>query len=163
VNDLAAVLAGFALAHAAWSASDLPEGELVVPLAFVQQGEGRELMRFEAATQQEAVANGKAAMAAAKAHSDAWAFAREGLFPRDGKKVDVFVVDCWAKGMSAPISFIQQFEPFAARRRFRIIGEPMLVVDGEMQSPAAALPVLKRLREGIHSHPKVASLWSSWQ
>jgi hypothetical protein len=163
VNDLAAMLAGFALAHAAWSASDLPEGDLVVPLAFVQRGESRELVRFEAPTQQEAVANGKAAMAAATAHADAWAFAREGLFPRDGKKVDVLVVDCWARGMSAPVSFIQQFEPFAARHRFRIIGEPLVVVDGEMQSPAAAQPVLKKLKDGIHSHPKAGLLWTSWQ
>lgn len=163
VNDAATILAGFAFAHAAWSASDLPRGELVVPLAFVQKGAERELVRFEAPTQEKAVAGGKAAMADARSHSDAWAFAREGLFPREGKKVDVLVVDCWAKGMSAPATFVQQFEPYAARQRFRIVGEPLLMLDGEAQGATLTLPVLEKLREGIHSHPMVGSLWGSWQ
>jgi hypothetical protein len=163
MHDVAAVLAGFALAHAAWSASDLPAGELVVPLAFVQRGQARELVRFEAATQEEAVLNGKAAMSKATVDSDAWAFAREGLFPRDGKKVDVLVVDCWSSGMSSPITFIQQFEPFAAKQRCRIVGEPLLVVEGIIQTPKAAQTAIKRLRDGIRSHPKAGALWSSWQ
>jgi len=36
--DSVVLLAGFVLAHAAWSVSDLPKGELLVPLAVVETG-----------------------------------------------------------------------------------------------------------------------------
>ena len=42
----------------------------------------RRVLRFEAPTQDEAVANGKAAMAEATPTADAWAFAREGSWRR---------------------------------------------------------------------------------
>lgn len=41
-------LAGFAFAHAAWSVSDLSEGELLVPLALIEKSGERQLLRFEA-------------------------------------------------------------------------------------------------------------------
>jgi len=163
VPEAAALLGGFALAHAAWSASDLQQGELVVPLAIVERAGNRELLRFEAATQAEAVEKGKQAMADVTSRSDAWAFAREGLFNRAGGKVDVLVVDLWAKGMSSPATVIQEFEPYAVRAKFRIIGEPQLVVDGRIQTDAAAKDVLARVRAGIKSHPKVVPLWNSWR
>ena len=50
------MLAGFCFAHATWSISDLPEGELLVPLAIVEAAGERGLKRFEAATQAEAIA-----------------------------------------------------------------------------------------------------------
>jgi hypothetical protein len=163
IPDAAALLAGFVLAHAAWSASDLPRGELVAPLAIVEQNGERELHRFEAPTQAEAVARGKKAMTDATARADAWAFAREGPFNREGQKVDMLVVDFWAKGMASPATIMQQFEPFTTGGRFKIIGEPLLVLDGQPQTDGAAQAVIARLREGIRSHPKVASLWDSWQ
>lgn len=38
VPEATALLAGFVLAHAAWSVSDLPEGQLLVPLAMIEEG-----------------------------------------------------------------------------------------------------------------------------
>ena len=35
--DAAVSLAGFVLAHAVWSVSDLPQGELLVPLALIEK------------------------------------------------------------------------------------------------------------------------------
>jgi len=55
------LLAGSVLAHAAWSISDAPD--LLVPLAIVERNGQREVMRFEADTQPEAIAHGKAKMA----------------------------------------------------------------------------------------------------
>ena len=49
--DSLMLLAGFVLAHAAWSVSDLPKGELLVPLAVVEKNGQRQLLRFEAQTQ----------------------------------------------------------------------------------------------------------------
>src|SRR3989442_15084255 len=86
IPEAAAVLAGFVLAHAAWSASDLPKGDLLVPVAVIEVKGERRLLRFEAETQEQAIARGKAAMQDAMATADAWAFARDGLYERGGHK-----------------------------------------------------------------------------
>lgn len=162
VNDLATLLAGFALGHAAWSASDLPKGELLVPLALVVHGDDRQLQRFEAPTQEQAIAKAQAAMAEATEEADAWAFAHEGLVTLDGQKVDALVANCWAKGMTAAATFIQPFEPYATRQQFRMIGEPFMLVGGRMPAPEAAEPTIRKLLEGVRSHPKAGPLWSTW-
>jgi len=56
IPEPALLLAGFVLAHAAWSISDLPEGDLLVPLAVVEANGQRRLLRFEAETQDAAIA-----------------------------------------------------------------------------------------------------------
>jgi hypothetical protein len=75
VPAVAAILAGFVLAHAAWSISDLPNGDGFVPLAVVVVNGERQLQRFAASTPDEAVAKGRAAMKAAMSSAEAWAFA----------------------------------------------------------------------------------------
>ena len=61
IPESALLLAGFVWAHAAWSISDAPD--LLVPLAMVERNGQREIMRFEADTQEEAIAHVKAKMA----------------------------------------------------------------------------------------------------
>src|SRR3990172_4176806 len=90
------LLAGFVLAHAAWSVSDLPKGELLVPLAIVEKNGQRQLLRFEAQTQEQAIAEGKTTLTNRQPELDAWAFGREGLMPEGTGKVDVLTVDAWA-------------------------------------------------------------------
>jgi hypothetical protein len=41
------------------------------------------------------------------ATSDAWAFAREGSFLEGEERMDVLVIDVWAKGMKEPVTLIQ--------------------------------------------------------
>jgi hypothetical protein len=108
IPESALLLAGFVLAHAAWSVSDAPE--LLVPLAMVERGGQREAMRFEASSQQEAIAHGKAKMAALREEVDEWAFAREGLIDEKGQKVDVISVDIGVKGSAQRVTLIQHFE-----------------------------------------------------
>jgi hypothetical protein len=72
-SDSLVLLAGFAIAHAAWSVSDLPQGELLVPLAFVEKNGQRQLLRFEAKTQDQAIAEAKAALTQRQPELDAWA------------------------------------------------------------------------------------------
>jgi len=163
IPEAAAVLAGFVLAHAAWSASDLAEGDLLVPVAVVEVNGERRLLRFEAETQEQGIARGKSAMQDAMVTADAWAFARDGLFERGGHKVDVLSIDFWAKGMPKPVTLVQEYQPFARSGKFRIVGDPMVVVEGVAQAPAAVANVLEGVRAGIRSHPKVAGLWNSWR
>ncbi|MEO7418462.1 MAG: hypothetical protein ABI163_15485 [Thermoanaerobaculia bacterium] len=170
--DAGLLLAGFVLAHAAWNVSDLPKGELLVPLAIVERGKKRELIRFEADTQEAAIGKGKAMMAELGTSVDAWAFARDGLLrdPETGGAVDVLIIDFWAKGMESPANLIQRYEPFAKRRKFRLfgkefrlLGEPMVSIDGVALQPRDSKPLLEVILRGIQQHSKVAPLWSNWQ
>jgi len=161
IPEVSAILAGFVLAHAVWSVSDLPEGELLVPLAMVEVSGERHLQRFEAATQEQAIAAGKAAMQRVLSTGAVWAFARDGRFSRDGRSVDVISVDFWGKGMTEPATVVQEYQPAAHPGGFRLLGEPLLVIDGVAQSPATARVVLAQIRSGIQSHSKASALWNS--
>jgi hypothetical protein len=163
IPEVAAMTAGFVLAHAAWSTSDLPAGEALVPLAIVVERGERRLLRFEAETRQQAIAMGKAAMQEAIGAADAWAFARDGLIQRGGRPHDVLTVEFWARGMTAPVVLLQEYEPLTASRKFSVVGDPTIVVAGTQQTPAAVADVLKSIDAGIASHPKVADLWNSWR
>src|SRR5689334_20924277 len=107
VSEDAILLAGLALAHAAWSLSDASEGELLVPLAFVQENDAVTFIRFEAGSQKVAIREAKSFLAGEGAMKDGWAFAREGsLRDPDGSASNVISVDAWAKGMDSPIVLV---------------------------------------------------------
>ena len=159
--DSVVLLAGFVLAHAAWSVSDLPKGELLVPLAVIETGGQRQLLRFEAQTQEQSIAEAKASLAKRQGRLDAWAFVREGLMPEGTGKVDVLTVDAWARGMTRPITFVQKFSPYSSGA-FRINGDAIVVVDGKLVEGAEAARLVKRLYEGVSQHPKAGQLWHGW-
>ena len=163
IPEAAALLAGFVLAHAAWSVSDLPKGDLLVPLAVVEKAGKRQLIRYEAETQGEAISKGKAEMKqmSAAADVDAWAFAREGQFKEGDKYVNVISVDAWAKGMTTPISFVQKFQPYASGR-FKLFGEPWVVIDGKVQDSSISKDLIAKVKRGVQSQSKAAEHWSEW-
>ena len=155
------LLAGFALAHASWSISDLPKGELLCPVAVIEKSGQRQLVRFEAESQEKAIREGKAAMAKFQSEVDAYAFAREGQYKENGRYVDVILVDAWAKGMAKPVNLIQKIKPFSSGK-FQIVGEPWVVVNGkQLDGPQAAL-LVSQLQSGIKQHGAVAPLWATW-
>lgn len=162
IHEAASLLAGFVLAHATWNVSDLPEGDLLVPLAIVETKAGRNLTRFEAETQEQAIAAGKAFVSEQQSTASAWALAREGQMNTSTGKVDVLVVDAWAEGMSEPISYIQPFQPFATGS-FKLLGPAIPVVSGSILSQEQSEPFLGALYRGVSTHDKAASLWASWQ
>ena len=161
IPESAVLLAGFVLAHAVWSVSDLPKGDLLVPLAIIEKNGERELLRFEAETQAQAITNGKATVAKRQADADAWAFAREGQFKEGDKYVDVISIDVWAKGMAAPITFVQPFQPFSTGQ-FKVLGDARVVVDGKVQTAEVSNHLIEQLNRGIQSHSKAAKLWPEW-
>ena len=161
IPESAVLLAGFVLAHAVWSVSDLPKGDLLVPLAILEKDGQRELLRFEAETQVQAITNGKSTVAKRQADVDAWAFARENQFKEGDTYVDVISVDVWAKGMSAPITVIQRFQPYA-KDEFKVIGVAQVVIEGRVQNTAAASQLIAQLNRGIQSHSRAAKLWPEW-
>jgi hypothetical protein len=161
-SDLAVLLAGFVLAHCAWSVSDLPKGELLVPLAIVEKNSQRELLRFQAQTQEQAIADGKATLAKRQSELDAWALGREGLMSAGNGKVDVLTIDAWAKGMARPITFVQRFRP-GSSGPFRILGDPIVVVEGKALQGAEASRLVNTLYDGVRRHPKAGPLWQEWR
>jgi hypothetical protein len=154
-------LAGFALAHAAWSVSDLPQGELLVPLGVLDKGAVKELHRYEADSQEEAIAKGKASLDEIDESVVQWAFAREGQIKNGDGYVDVISVEAKSRGQTSSLIFVQPFTPFESGR-FRLLGPPAVVVDHVVVPDADAAPLLDALYAGIHSHSKVAELWSEW-
>jgi hypothetical protein len=163
VSDDAVLLAGLALAHAAWSLSGAPEGELLCPLAFVQEGEAFKLIRFEADSQEVAIREAKSFLNGEGMTKDGWAFAREGLMREsNGPSVDVISVDAWAQGMEKPFVLVQQFRP-AAAGRFAIVGAPALAIDGVEQHRDGVRALVERLQDGIRGHPSAGALWDGWR
>lgn len=160
--DSLVLLAGFVLAHAAWSVSDLPKGELLTPLAVVEKGGQRQILRFEAETQEQAIAEAKATLAKRQGQLDAWAFAREGLMAEGPGTVDVLTIDAWAKGMTRPITFVQKFQPYSSGA-FRIRGDAVVVVDGKALTGTEATKLVRTLYGGVSGHAKAGPLWQGWR
>jgi hypothetical protein len=135
----------------------------IVPLAVVERHGHRELLRFEAETQEGAISEGKRVMAGAKA-AEAWAFAREGALRMQGggESQDVLVVDFWAEGMLNPLTLIQPFERYTKSGRFRVVGDMIITSGGQMLDSASASKVIEDIKAGIEEHSRVAELWHTW-
>jgi hypothetical protein len=154
---------GVTLAHAAWIASDLHDGEVVCPIVMIEKDDSREVLACEASTQQEAVELGtRKTQELTYADVDRWAFAREGLIknPESTDKFDVLLVSCWSKGLDEPIKVLQMFSPNWPGS-FRLIGLPVVVIH-EHASPEPAQTNLRMfVKQGIESHPH-GSMWDTW-
>jgi hypothetical protein len=162
VPEASVLLAGFTLAHAVWSVSDLPEGELLCPLAFVEEGAQKQLFRFEADTQEESISRGKQLVSEKSSSASAWALAREGQMNTSTGHVDVLVIDAWSPGLEEPITYLQPFQPFATGA-FKLLGPAVPIVGGSMLSPEQSEPYLAILYRGVSSHNEAANLWAEWQ
>jgi hypothetical protein len=159
-------LAGFALAHAAWSISDLEDGDHLCPLAVVVQHDGsRRMTRFEADTQETAILAGKTAMRSATSIAAAWAFAREGAWGRlaGDASVDVLAIDFWGSGMPTSATLMQPFYRATSGGRFRIGSVPSLLVGENVLSSDSASGSIETIMAGVHSHAMVTTLWQSWR
>jgi hypothetical protein len=159
-------LAGFALAHAAWSLSDSEDDELLCPLAVIESREGeRRLLRFEAESQEEAIIAGKTAVREATADVAAWAFAREAAWRKmdSEDRSHVLAIDFWAMGMPSAATIMQHFSRATHGGRFRIEAVPALVVNGNQLPVSVAAPSITAIMAGVQSHAAVAELWPTWQ
>nr|GEU28411.1 hypothetical protein [Tanacetum cinerariifolium] len=129
-------LAGFVLAHCAAITDANRAGELICPFAVLGGDDGRQVVDFEAETQEEAVSQGWASLGEAKSSKVSWAFGREGLYrERDGNALDVLTVSVWMPGMTEHYSVLQRF----GRREDQaiyLIGSPELLKhEGEFAEP----------------------------
>lgn len=159
-------LAGFTLAHATWSVSDTAADELLCPLAIIEDGDERRLLRFEADSQEQAIEAAKTAMTEWQQNASTFAFAREGQWRPKGANTqpeDVLTVEFWAPGMEAPQALLQPFARASTGAPFMVAASPVLVLSGRMFSPRDTQPALDVVRQGIDSHSRVAPLWATWR
>ena len=157
-------LAGFTLAHAVWNVSDTAEDELLVPLAIVEREGQRQLLRFEADTQEAAIADGKATITQHADALDAWAFAREGSWRPTGPAgppQDVLTVEFSGAGMDRPAVVLQPFARVRADTVFRLLGDPIFVIDGRIANDPRP-DARDALMTGIRAHPTAGNLWAAW-
>jgi len=163
IDDEALYLAGLALAHALWSASDLEGDDMVVPLAFVRDGVEIKLLRFESDTQEQAIRSGHERMQELRAEGKAWAFARDGIVREENVPVDVIVVEAWATGSDDVATIVQRYVPYARDRRFRLQGPMQLALAGNVIPTDSAGGALAVVRDGVFSHTAVAEIFPTWQ
>ena len=155
------IFTGFVLAHAAWSISDVPKNELLVPMVMVERSGKREINRFETDTQAKAIEGGKKWIADNEDKVDSWVFAREGQLNEGGKSIDVLIVEGKSKGMKASIVVIQRFQPFYMGQ-FKLIGDPIINIDSKEPDAATTKLMRDRLLAGIKSHSKAFPFWTEW-
>jgi hypothetical protein len=152
-------LVGFTLGHALWNTCDFEEGEMLCPLAFIETEEGRELLRFEAESQEEAIENAYQNLSE-KEGLTSWALAREGVLNSASGRVEVILVDAWTGGMESPVVFAQQYEPNTGGA-FALLGPPLVIENGTLKSEGVE-HTLAALKRGVQAHEKAAELWESW-
>jgi hypothetical protein len=160
-DDRLLKLMGLTFAHAAWSMSDLSEGELLVPLAFTQQSGERQLLRFEADSQEEAIANGKSHFASSDHEYEGWAFARDGVFRIDATVVDALTVEANGYNSESSVLLIQPYQPFAAGK-FELLGIPKIAIDGQILEAKDAASLINQIMLGVNEHEPAAEQWSDW-
>lgn len=132
-------------------------------MAVVETPAGRQLLRFEADSQESAIRAGKSACERYTSAATVWAFARDGIIRDDGQPVDVISVDCWAPPMASPAVIMQRYRPASPTMPFALIGEMELVLDGKIIAGDTAAPALAVVRRGVASHSGVAPLLGKWE
>jgi len=163
IPDGVLLIAGYVLAHATYSVSDLNSGELLIPLAVTQTGETQEVLRFEAETQEEAIVKAKKELNKLKSSVDIYAFAREGRLKQENEKeIDVIIIDAWEKGLNHKVTIIQPFKPNNGNSEFKILPGTMVVIDGESLDSKKENDFIKIVEEGISYHPK-GMYWNEWR
>jgi hypothetical protein len=163
IPDDVLLFSGFTLAHAAWSISDVPAGEFLVPLAITESSGGeREVLRFEAPTQADAIAAGKEHIAAVAGSCELWALVREGVMTTVDGEIDVLTVDAGRSGMATKLSVVQPFRPNRGRDEFAILAGGFVAVDAEAVEEEENSQLMAVVVEGVAYHPK-GSLWESWE
>jgi hypothetical protein len=154
-------LAGFALAHAAWSVED---GETLCTLAMVEVGGDREFVRYEADSIPESVDLAQADLRAKLGNGGYAALVMDGFAtPAGGSRTDTLIVELLGPGGRSLGKVVQPYRaarrsriPFVGRASgFAILGEP--IVSDEIQVTDAQRVLLDSARE----HPEAGRLFGA--
>jgi hypothetical protein len=163
IPDDELLFAGYALAHAAYSISDVEEGELLIPFALTEVDGKQNVIRFESESQADAIASGKEYVASMKGKSNLWALAREGTMKTHGEKdIDVLVVSAGCYAFEESLEIVQPFRPNRGRDEFAILPHGVVAVGGEFDDDKQQDRLMAIVMQGVSYHPR-AELWEIWQ
>ena len=149
-------LAGFALAHAAWSVED---GETLCTLAMLEIGGERELARYEADSIPESLDLARADLGARLQGGGLAALVFDGyVTPPDGERTDALIVELIGSGGRRLGRVVQPYRaaqrsriPFLGRASgFAILGAPIVSDDVGVADAEGVL------LEAAREHPKAA-------
>jgi hypothetical protein len=154
--ELVISLAGFALAHAAWSVRD---GETLCTLALSEKGNERRLYRFEADSLAESVENARQLLQDLQSSVDRWVLIFDTHLKLENQQTDALVIQLWG-APEAPVRIIQKYRPAKFLQHFKTLGDPIFVDDGKGIFESSQLQ--EWLVQGIMRHEKVAHLWKKW-
>jgi hypothetical protein len=162
VSEGALILAGYALAHSAYSICELPEGELLVPLAIIDLDGKQTLHRFEAETQEQAISRAQLELEELRKTAEAYAFAWESTIKtKSGKSGDYLTVRVWDKEIDFELHVFQEFQPFFVENRFKILGNIQIAINGEWLEESHTENIVELVLEGIKMHPE-GNRWEAW-
>lgn len=159
ILDQAILLAGYLLAHSAENLSYVDEVKILTPFSICLRGKELHTKFHTGKTQAEAIETAKQELAANHDKCDAWAFAREGRLDENNEVTQTLSISAWSTGMKDSAVFIQRF---TRSPKFKLIGEPMVAIDGVVLESTKLGPVLAVLRTGISRHQDGGPKWDSW-
>jgi hypothetical protein len=149
IPDDILLFSGFSLAHSAYSICDVGPGELLIPLFISEHRGKRDVRRFEASTQTEAVTEAKRFVAEVDGTLDLWTLCREGCM--EGS--DVLSVEASSAGFRRRVITIQPFRSAWLDGGFALLGDPRVVVDGEDVDASTLSRYREIIEEGLSMHP----------
>jgi hypothetical protein len=162
VPESAGLLAGQVLAHAAWSISEAPEGEILIPLAGTFCEGKVEFVRFvPEELSGDFIAFARQQLEDQRSKLEAWTLAYDARVTRDQGKVDAIVFEVWEQGMTTPATFAQPYQPFHAGI-FKLLGEPFYLGATSSEGPDTLSETLRTFRRGVENHHQAAVLWDGW-
>lgn len=159
VLDQAVLLAGYLLAHSSMNLSFVDEVKVLTPFSLCLRGGELHTKFHTGKSQAEAVAAAKQELAANRDKCDAWAFAREGRLDENEQVTQTVSVSAWSSGMEDSVAFVQRFR---RSPQFKLIGDPIVAVDGVIFDSTKSKPILAVLRTGISRHEDGGPKWDSW-
>lgn len=155
--DAALRLAGFALAHAAWSVED---GETLCTLAFVESGGERELARYEAPTIPDSLEMAFDDLGRRLADGDHAALVFDGFVtPEGGERTDALLAMVLrARGERIGRIVLPYAPPQRRRLPFRRGGQPFRLLGVAQSSDELGERARDLVTEGMREHPHGARL-----
>ncbi|MGV3512428.1 MAG: hypothetical protein ACO1OX_10540 [Novosphingobium sp.] len=154
-------LAGFLMAHAFWTASDLPPGGHYQPQSLCMRADGsRQLQSFEGATAKEQDEAARAFVTGGAAQWPDCAIARQVKVGTPTGEVDALVIDVVQYGGSV-MTVVQAFRP--GPQDFRLLGDELMLGDNGPLPPLPAAQAAAAMREGAIDHPGLGDKWQQWE
>ncbi len=154
-------LAGFLMAHAFWTVSDLPAGSHYQPQSLCMRGDGnRSLQTFEGATTLEQDEAAKAFITDGASRWPDCAITRQVRVGTPKGDVDALVIDVVQYGGSV-ITVVQAFQP--GPTDFRLLGDEVLMSNDGPLPPLPAAQAAAMMREGAIDHPGLGGKWDQWE